>query len=241
MAYRETAATRAARRRREEALVDAALRIVARSGFAAAGVHAVATEARVAAGTVYTYFPGKSQLLAAVFDRMAEIELNAVRTAVRHASPDRTDVPAADRLARLISVFARRALRARRLAWSLLFEPVDPAIDAERLAFRRSYAQTIGEIVQDGIESGEFAEQDVPLVATALVGAIGEALVGPLSPLGPSRVDDGGAPSVVIAITRFCLSALGLAAPGSTALDSTTPDSTALLAHTIPTLEVRPR
>ena len=34
----------------------------------------------------------------------------------------------------------RRALRGRRLAWALLAEPVDPAVEAERLPFRRAYA-----------------------------------------------------------------------------------------------------
>jgi hypothetical protein len=34
--------------------------------------------------------------------------------------------------------FAERALRNRRLAWALLAEPVDPLVDAERLAFREA-------------------------------------------------------------------------------------------------------
>ena len=38
-----------------------------------------------------------------------------------------------------METFARRALRGPRLACALLAEPVDPAIEAERLAFRRAY------------------------------------------------------------------------------------------------------
>jgi hypothetical protein len=34
--------------------------------------------------------------------------------------------------------WAERALRNRRLAWALLAEPVDPLVDAERLAFREA-------------------------------------------------------------------------------------------------------
>ena len=46
---------------------------------------------------------------------------------------------ATERIAAGVETFARRALRGRRLAWALLAEPVDPAVEAERLVFRRSY------------------------------------------------------------------------------------------------------
>ena len=39
----------------------------------------------------------------------------------------------AERIAAGVETFARRALRGRRLAWALLAEPVDPAVEAERL------------------------------------------------------------------------------------------------------------
>jgi hypothetical protein len=39
------------------------------------------------------------------------------------------------------------------------------------------------EILRDGVASGELPPQNVELTAAALVGALGEALVGPLSPV----------------------------------------------------------
>ncbi|MEA2168618.1 MAG: hypothetical protein QOF76_1918 [Solirubrobacteraceae bacterium] len=76
------------------------------------------------------------------------------------------------RIAAGVETFARRALRGRRLAWALLAEPVDPAVEAERLIFRRAYADTFR------AGAGTSA-----LTATMLVGALAEALVGPLSPV----------------------------------------------------------
>ena len=41
----------------------------------------------------------------------------------------------------MLATFARRALRNPRLAWALIAEPVDPLVDAERLAYRERYAR----------------------------------------------------------------------------------------------------
>jgi AcrR family transcriptional regulator len=107
-----------------------------------------------------------------------EARRNATRAAGETAGPC-----AVDRLAAAVEAFARRALRGRRLAWALLAEPVDPAVEAERLVFRRAYAAVFDEIVSDGVAAGELPPQNVGLTAAALVGALGEALVGPLSPV----------------------------------------------------------
>src|SRR5213083_1173043 len=87
-------------------------------------------------------------------------------------------VAAAPDLAAGVETFARRALAGRRLAWALLAEPVDPVVEAERLAFRRAYRDAFRRFVPDEI------------TAAALVGAIGEVLVGPLSPTGPDLDED---------------------------------------------------
>ena len=71
-------------------------------------------------------------------------------------------------------MFARRALAGRRMAWALIAEPVDPAVEAERLVFRRAYA--------DVFRARLDGHPQPDLVAAALVGALAEALVGPLSP-----------------------------------------------------------
>ena len=98
--------------------------------------------------------------------------------------------PAAKRVADGLETFARRALRARRLAFALIAEPVDPLIEAERLAFRRAYRDGVAELIDDGIASGELPGQDSQLSAAALVGATAEAMVGPLSPTVARRDSD---------------------------------------------------
>jgi AcrR family transcriptional regulator len=197
VAYRATERTEARRTAARDRIVGAALKLVAHGGYRDAQVAAVAREAGVATGTVYRHFPGKAELLTDVFRVASQREVDAVAAA--SAAHD----TAADRLAAAVDTFARRALRGRRLAWALLAEPVDPAVEAERLQFRRAYADVFAGAIADGVASGELPPQDPALTAAALVGAIGEALVGPLSPTAAAGTRDHDA--LVAALTTFCL------------------------------------
>jgi len=183
-----------------ERIVTAARELIAEGGYVAAQIAAVAERAGVAVGTVYRHFPSKSDLFAEVFREASQHEVDAMRGAI-HA----TKGPAADRIAAGIEVFARRALRGRRLAWALLAEPVDPAVEAERLHFRHSYRDLMAEVIAEGIEAGDLPDQDVEATAAALIGAIGETMLGPLSPTA-----NGGDPEALIAsLIAFCTRAIG--------------------------------
>ena len=177
MPYRPTPRTEAKREQQRERIVAAAHALIAKGGYRAASVAAVARKARVATGSVYRHFPSKADLFAEVFRRASQREVDAMARAAEGNGP----VP--QRLAAGVELWARRALKGRRLAWALLAEPVDPAVEAERLVFRRAYAAVFEEIVGNGVASGELPPQNVSLAAAALVGALGEALVGPLSPV----------------------------------------------------------
>jgi AcrR family transcriptional regulator len=176
--YRPTERTEARRTATRERIVEAARALIAHGGYREAQVAAVAARAGAATGTVYRHFPSKADLFAEVFRRASQREVDATRAAGETAGPRATD-----KLAAAVEAFARRALKGRRLAWALLAEPVDPAVEAERLAFRRAYAEVFAVILADGVASGELPPQNVDLAAAALVGALGEALVGPLSPV----------------------------------------------------------
>jgi AcrR family transcriptional regulator len=97
------------------------------------------------------------------------------------------EAPELDRLETVLVVFAQRALHNRRLAWALLAEPVDPAVDAERLAYRARYAELVARVLRDAIAAGEIPEQDAHFTAAAIIGGCGEVLVGPLSPVAAGR------------------------------------------------------
>jgi AcrR family transcriptional regulator len=203
--YRPTERTEARRAEVRERIVRAARDLIAQGGYGEARVAAVAKRAGVATGTVYRYFPSKAELFAEVFRRASQREVDAMAEATRADGR-----PAGERAATAAEIWARRALRGRRLAYALLAEPVDPLVEVERLEFRRAYRDVLATLIADGIAAGELPEQDPEVAAAALVGALGEALVGPLSPTGGESDPD----ALVAQVVLFWQRALG-AAPAS--------------------------
>jgi AcrR family transcriptional regulator len=199
VAYRRTPAVQARLDTTRERILDAALALVAEHGYAGCSVAAVAARAQVATGSVYRHFPAKGDLFAEVFRKVTQREVEAV---ARVAGSNR---PARQRAGDMVATFATRALRAPRLAYALLVEPVDPAVDVERLAFRRAFRGLVARALAEAIAAGEAPEQDVELTAAALVGAVAEALVGPLA---TGSVDaDGG--ETIASLVIFTLRSVG--------------------------------
>lgn len=187
-------------RGQREAILAAAADLLADGGYAACSIAAVADRAHVAAGTVYNHFANKADLAAHVFRALAGRELTAVADAAR------TGGSSADRVNAIIEVFAARALKQPRRAYALLAEPADPAVDALRLEFRRSFRDVLAAAIADGVAEGDLPPQQPEASAAALVGAIAEALVGPLA--GTDDTVDA-----VPALLSFAHRAIG-AAPG---------------------------
>jgi AcrR family transcriptional regulator len=170
-----------------ERLLRAARELIEEGGYGAATVVAIAERAGVAAGTLYRHFPSKEELFVEVFRSVCDREVAAMRAAADGMPAGSSYV---DVLVTVLSTFAARALRRPRLAWALIAEPVDPLVDAERLAYRSRYSVLTADALRAGIEAGELPPQNVELTAAALVGGCGEALVGPLSPLAAGRPSD---------------------------------------------------
>jgi len=170
-----------------ERLLRAARELIEEGGYSAASVAAIAERAGFAASTLYRHFVSKEELFVEVFRSVCDREVEAMRVAAEAMTAEASHV---ERLESVLATFAERALRRPRLAWALIAEPVDPLVDAERLAYRERYRELTATALQAGIDAGELPAQNVELTAAALVGGCGEALVGPLSPLAgakPSR------------------------------------------------------
>jgi AcrR family transcriptional regulator len=186
-----------------ERLLRSAQELIEDGGYGAASVVAIADRAGVASGTLYRHFASKEELFVEVFRSVCDREVRAMQAAAE-AMP--AQAPHVDRLETVLATFAQRALRRPRLAWALIAEPVDPLVDAERLAYRERYSALTADALRAGIAAGELPEQNVELTAAALVGGCGEALVGPLSPLAgrtPSREE------IVAALRTFVRRAVG--------------------------------
>jgi AcrR family transcriptional regulator len=201
MPYRRTEAVIRRLAARERTILAAATSLAAEHGMTAVQIAAVAQRAGIAAGTVYRYFPSKTDLVVELVNRVAAEELAAMRAAA-NAAPGPLSALAAG-----IATFAARALARRHLAWAVIAEPIDAAVDPARLDFRQTLAAELETRIQRAQAAGHLPEQDGRASAPAIVGALMEGLVGPLAPTPP---DASSAREAVQAMTLLALRALGV-------------------------------
>lgn len=188
-------------------ILACALQRVAAGGFVALTMQALADDVGIATGSLYRHFRGKGELAADVFAVASQREVDALADVLRApGSP-------AVRLADGVRQFAGRAWHSRRLAFALIAEPVEPEVDEQRLLYRVAYAELFAELLEEGVASGDFRLDQVNLIAACLVGAIAEALVGPLSPQACAAREAGrpalGLDAVSHSLISFCLRAVG--------------------------------
>jgi len=187
---------------RHDTILAAACDAAAEGGMAAVQIALVAERAGVAAGTIYRYFPSKTDLVVALVAAFAEREMAALEAAA-NAAPGPLSA-----LAAAITAFAARALARRRLAFALIAEPVEPTIDGARAAYRQRLAAKFEMLIRAALATGHLPDQEAALAARALVGALTESLIGPLA--SATADDPAKARAQVQMLTLLALRALGV-------------------------------
>ena len=146
-------------------IVDAAIRVFARSGYYSSRVSDIAREAGIASGTIYLYFKTKEAILVTLFrEKMAEFV-----TFVRREIADETDPET--RLRRLVRLHFTVLEQNPELA-----EVVQVELRQGHKFFRgasahevSAYFELIASILEDGVAAGRF-QRDLPVkVATKML------------------------------------------------------------------------
>ena len=110
---RTQAANDEVREATREKLLEAAVRLFARQGYSATSIRALASEAGVALGLPYHYFPSKEAVLVALLaDGMADVEFTFEAA--------RKGITAAD-FVRALLTSAGEVLKAHRAAWQVSY------------------------------------------------------------------------------------------------------------------------
>jgi len=201
MVYRRTEKVLRRLAARHDAIIAAARALASEAGMNAVQIAPVAERAGIAAGTVYRYFPSKTDLVGALVAAVSEHEVGAIRSAA-DAAPGPLSA-----LAAAVTTFAARALRQRRLAWALIAEAVDADVERIRLPYRRVLAAEFEARLLTAIAGKQLPEQDAAVAAPALVGALLEGLAGPLAAASASETKTREA---VQTLTLFALRAVGV-------------------------------
>jgi TetR/AcrR family fatty acid metabolism transcriptional regulator len=156
---------------KREAILKAATRVFAQSGFFNAQVADVAKAAGVAAGTVYLYFRSKDDLLVSLFERTMKDAIAAGRDALAGATDPR------ERLKRIARLHLERLGRDRDLAVVFQVELRQSTKFMERFSssYLREYLGIIREAVEAGQTAGLFrSDVSATVAAKILFGALDE-------------------------------------------------------------------
>ena len=202
MAYRRTENVLRRLAARHDAIVAAAAALAAEGGIGAVQIGTVATRAGVATGTLYRYFPSKTDLVAALAAAVSEREIGAM-TRAADAAPGPLSA-----LAAAITTYAARAIAQRRLTFALMAEPADADTDDARLGHRAALTAELGKRLFTAMNLGLVPEQNIAVAAPALAGALIEGLIGPLA----AEASDDAAKNrdAVQTLTLFALRAVGV-------------------------------
>lgn len=183
-------------------ILRAARQVVMDGGFGELQMTAVAAAAGVAVGTIYRYFPSRAELCAEIVSTTSQREVDVLAgIAVAEGSPSQ-------KVRDAVRTFAARAMRGRRLAYGLIFEPIDPTVESTRLRYRRALARVFETIIREGIRAGEFRAVDPEIAGTCIVGAFMEGLVGSLG--ADMQGDMERADEIASAIGDNCLAMVAL-------------------------------
>jgi AcrR family transcriptional regulator len=199
--YRRTENTVRRLASRRQAILAAASDVASEKGIGAVQIVSIANRAGIADGSVYRYFPSKTDLVAALASAFCEQELAAMEAAATAAPGPLSALAAA------IATFAMRAVTRRRLTFALLAEPAEPDLDEARASFRHALIGAFRTLITRAVEDGHLRDPDPALLAPALMGALIDGLVGPvvIVPEDPAK-----ARAHVQQLTLFALRGLGL-------------------------------
>jgi AcrR family transcriptional regulator len=204
--------------RTEEAIREAAVALIAARGFEATTLREIADKVGVQPGTLYRYFPSKTQLLVSLLVEHLEYLLESWEK-----GRPRTDDPVA--LLRAFVDFHIRSHTLRRrevFVANMELRSLSPADRARVVALRRRYEDQLTAILRDGIERGAFRLPDARIATFAILAML--TGVGTWYREG-GRLDKH---SLIDAYTRLTLQCAGAAA-GELAVAAGEPRATARL------------
>ncbi len=162
---------RQADRRRQ--ILDAAVKVFARSGFHTSRVGDIAEEAGVAYGLVYHYFKSKEELLETIFRDTWTLMLARVHEV------EGSGVPAREQVRQVTALLLRTWRRDPDLVRVLVREVTRSPHVQQEIEEITQAMQALQRIIAKGQETGEFRPQlDPRLSAVVFYGALDEILTG---------------------------------------------------------------
>lgn len=170
------------KKEKQKQIVQAAVRVFSRKGFARSTISDIAEEAGIGKGTVYEYFESKKAVIHQTFN-----------TFMQELTPDfedllQLDLPAQEKIIRMITGYSRiLESKENQDLIGLIFDiwaegirsfDARQTLEIEMNQFYREYRCMIGTVIDQGIQNGEFRRDiTAELAASIIIGFLDGILV----------------------------------------------------------------
>jgi len=135
-------------------------------GFNGTSMSELAAEVGITKSSLYHHYPGKQALLSEII----ELTVNRVTPLVQEVAE--SDLPIRERLGRAVALHTVEAIRDQDAVACFIEEGryLTPNFMTTHLVKRDRYELLFRRMFEEGVESGEFVEQDVGLAVKAILG-----------------------------------------------------------------------
>lgn len=167
---------------RKPQILDAAARVFAREGLADARMEDIAREAQLSVGGVYWYYKSKDEVVHDLIARLIDPDVAGLRALLNEEGTVQA------RLAQSMGAWAAQIQAMLPLTcefYSLANR--DARVRLHIRSYLRAYQHILGQLIQQGIESGEFRPLNVD-AAAALLAALYEGMLE-LRMIDPEQFD----------------------------------------------------
>jgi len=163
-------------------IVEAAMKVFTRKGFAAARMEDIAQEAGLSIGGVYWYFKGKDDVIVGIMQAIIDADVKTLRNLLDASGTVR------DRLAQYVLATIEEAIETTPLSYELYGLALrDTKVRKHIRSFFTAYRDVLAEFVRQGIQRGELRDVDANLAATTFA-ALYEGMLE-MTLLDPKSVD----------------------------------------------------
>lgn len=168
-----------------DGIYDAAIAVLERSGPDGLTMDRVAEEAGVAKGSLYNYFPNKSELLNFVHERTIEPLIQQTREVMAR------DLGAAEKLKGILHGWTTY-IEGRRGLFNFLFNEyaIHKVIKLQDNVKHKEILQEVACVIRQGIEEGEFRPMDADHAAMLLMGGAKETYEQLNASQAPWNIDE---------------------------------------------------
>lgn len=156
-----------------EAIINAAIKVIAKYGYYRSQVAKIAQEAKVADGTIYLYFENKDDILISLFKEKIGQFVNKIESQLHsNQSP-------VDQLYQLIRLHLEYLESEPELAvvTQLELRQINPKLKKNINQILKRYLQVIDQIVKEGMEGGVFRpDLDIRITRKMIFGTLDETV-----------------------------------------------------------------